>query len=150
MSDTTTLTQEERTLAGLAHGSVLLGAMTSGLGGILAALVIWVVQKEKSAYVAYQALQALVYQAVVFVVTMVAWCCWGLLWMLLILVPLTSNPQAYDVAPPAGLWVGLALMIVPLGLWGLAILYGLWGAVRCLNGADFRYAIVGRWLKDTQ
>jgi hypothetical protein len=149
MSDTTTLTQEERTLAALAHGSVLLGAMTSGLGGILAALVIWLVQKEKSAYVAFQALQALVYQAVVFVVTMVAWCCWGLLWMLLILVPLTSNPQAYDAAPPAGLWVGLVLMIIPLGLWGLAILYGLWGAVRCLNGADFRYAIVGRWLKDT-
>ena len=67
MTDTTTLTQEERTLAALAHGSVLLGAVTSGLGGILAALVIWLVQKEKSAYVAFQALQALVYQAVVFV-----------------------------------------------------------------------------------
>jgi uncharacterized protein len=150
MSETTTLTQEERTLAGLAHGSVLLGVFTSGLGGILAALVIWAVQKEKSAYVAFQALQAVVYQALVFVVTMVAWCCWGLLWMLLILVPISSNPAAYDVAPPAGLWVGLILMIIPLGLWGLAILYGLWGAVRCLQGQDFRYALVGRWLKSTQ
>jgi uncharacterized protein len=150
MSETTNLTQEERTLAGLAHGSVLLGVFTSGLGGIVAALVIWAVQKEKSAYVAFQALQALVYQAVVFVVTMVAWCCWGLLWMMLILVPLTSNPQAYEVAPPAGLWIGLGLMIIPLGIWGLTILYGLWGAVRCLNGEDFRYVLIGRWLESTQ
>ena len=43
-------------------------------------------------------------------------------------------------------WVGLLLMIVPLGLWGLMILYGLYGAVRCLGGHDFKYAIVGNWL----
>ncbi len=148
MSEQTTLAQDEKTLAGLAHGSILLGIFTSGIGGIIAALVIWAVQKEKSAYVAGQALQALVYQALTFLVTMVAWCCWGLLWTLLILVPLISNPRAYDVAPPAGLWVGLFLMIVPFGIWGLTILYGLYGAARCFGGHDFKYAIVGNWIKN--
>jgi uncharacterized Tic20 family protein len=146
MTEKTMLTQDEKTLAGLAHGSILLGIFTSGMGGIIAALVIWLLQREKSAYVAVQALQSLVYQAVTFLLTMLAWCCWGVLWTALILIPLLGNPAAYDVNPPAGLWVGLFLMIVPFGIWGLTILYGLYGAVRCLGGHDFKYAVIGNWL----
>lgn len=146
MSEQMTLTQDEKTLAGLAHGSILLGVFTSGIGGIIAALVIWVIQKEKSAYVAAQALQALVYQAVTFIVTALAWCCWGALWVAMTIVPLASDPGCCDAAPPAGLWAGLFLMIVPFGIWGLTILYGLYGAVRCLGGHDFKYAIIGNWL----
>jgi uncharacterized Tic20 family protein len=146
MTEQTALTQDEKNLAALAHGSILLGFFTSGMGGILAALVIWLVQKEKSAYVAAQALQALVYQAVTFLVTMLAWCCWGMLYMALIFMPLLSNPSAFDSAPPAGLFVGLSLMIVPFGVWGLTILYGLYGAIRCLGGHDFKYALIGNWL----
>lgn len=149
VSEQVTLRQDEKVLAGLAHGSILLGIFTSGIGGMITALVIWLVQKEKSAYAAAQALQALVYQAVTFIVTMLVWCCWGLLWVLLIVVPVTSNPAYYEAssAPPAGVWIGLALMVIPLGLWGLTILYGLYGAVRCLGGHDFKYAIIGNWLK---
>jgi len=44
----------------------------------------------------------------------------------------------------------LMIISIPLGPQGLAILYGLSGAVRPLNGAEFRYAIVGRWLNNTQ
>ena len=142
-----TTTQDDRVLAALAHGSIVLGLFTNGVGGIVAALVIWLVKKEKSAYVAGQALQSLVYQAAVFLVTMLAWCCWGFLYMIMIMVPLMSNPGAYEVTPPAGIWVGLILMVVPLAIWGLTILYGLWAAVRCLKGDDFKYAIVGRWLQ---
>ncbi len=38
--DQSTLSKDERTLAGLAHGSILLGTFTSGMGGIIAALII--------------------------------------------------------------------------------------------------------------
>ena len=148
MSEEKSLTQEEKTMAGLAHGSVLLGIFTNGIGGIVAALVIWVLQREKSAYAAGQALQALVYQSVTFVVTMLAWCCWGIVYTVMIMVPLISNPGAYDAAPPAGMWVGLGLMIIPFGIWGLTILYGLIGAARCYGGQDFRYAIIGNWLRN--
>ena len=148
MSEQTTLTQDEKTLAGLAHGSILIGVFTSGIGGILTALVIWLVQKEKSAYVAAQALQALVYQVVTFLVTMLAWCCWGALYTFLIFAPLLSNPNAYSSSPPAGMFLGLFLMVVPFGIWGLTILYGLYGAVRCLSGHDFKYAIIGNWLNE--
>jgi len=146
MSDQVTISQDDKALAAMAHASILLGIITSGIGGIVAALVIWLVQKEKSAYVAYQALQALVYQGVVMVITIIAWCCWGALWMLMLLPPLFANPEAYNYAPPPGLWIGLFLMVVPFAIWGLTILYGLWGAVRCLGGHDFRYVIIGNWL----
>lgn len=146
MSQEATVSRDERVLAGLAHGSILLGVFSNGVGGIVAALVIWLIQKEKSAYVAAQALQAVVYQAVTFIIAMVAWCCWGMLWMAMLLPPLFANPAAYETAPPAGLWFGLLLMVVPLGIGGLTILYGLWGASRCFGGHDFEYVIIGSWL----
>ncbi len=71
MSEKTVITQEEKVLAGLSHGSILLGIFTNGIGGIVVALVIWLTQKQKSAYVAAQALQALVYQVVITVLTWV-------------------------------------------------------------------------------
>jgi hypothetical protein len=150
MSAQNVVTQDNRTWAGLAHGSILLAPFTSGLGGIVAALVIWALQKEKSAWVAGQALQALVYQALAFLVTMVAWCCWGALWTLLILIPIAGDPAAYETMLPAGFWVGLSLMIIPLALWGLTILYGLWAAVQTFSGHDFKYVIIGRWLDRQQ
>lgn len=147
MSEQGTIKQDERVLAGLAHASILLGPFTSGIGGIIAALVIWLIEREKSAYAASQALQALLYQALAFFVTGLAWCCWGILWMVMLLPPLFANPEAYETTPPAGLWLGLILMVVPIGLWGLTMLYGLWGAARCLGGHDFKYAILGKWLE---
>jgi len=147
MSDQSTVKQEERVLAALAHGSVLLAPFSNGIGGALAALVIWLVQREKSAYAAYQALQALVYQVVALVVTMVSWCCWGVVWFALWFPALIADPEAYSDVPPAGMWIGLLLMVVPLLAWGLMTLYGLWGAARTLGGHDFQYAIIGRWLK---
>jgi uncharacterized Tic20 family protein len=117
------------------------------MGGIVAALVIWLIKREKSAYVAGQALQALVYQTITWLIIMVAWCCWGALWMALILPPILSDPVAYENAVPPGMWWGLGLMAIPLAIWGLAILYGLWGAVRCLGGHEFRYLVIGRWLE---
>jgi uncharacterized Tic20 family protein len=150
MSEQAIVTQNERGLAGLAHGSILLGAFTGGVGGILAALVIWLSQKEKSAYVARQSLQALAYQAVTFLITMAVWCCWGLVWMVSIMAPLASNPHAYEDTPPATLWIGLVLMIIPLAVWVLIVLYGLYGAARCFGGHDFKYAIIGNWVESQE
>jgi uncharacterized Tic20 family protein len=146
MSEEQTVSQDERVLAALAHGSILLGWFTGGIGGIVAALLIWITQKEKSPYVAFQSLQSLVYQIATMLLTILAWCCWFALWMALFMPPLLANPDAYSTTPPAGLWIGLFLMVIPMGIWILTDLYALWGAVRCLGGRDFRYAIIGNWL----
>jgi uncharacterized Tic20 family protein len=147
MNEQGVISQEERVLAGLAHGSILLGVFTNGIGGIGAALLIWLVQKGKSAYVAAQALQALVYQIAVMIVTFGVWCLWGGLWMVILLPPVIANPEAYEHTPPPGLWVGLLLMVIPIGVSVLTSLYALWGAVRCLGGDDFKYALIGNWLE---
>lgn len=147
MSDQTIVRQDDRVLAALAHGSILLGPITNGIGGLVAALAVWLIQREKSRYVAFQALQALVYQVATFLVISISWCCWVGAWLLLILPPVMANPGAYEDSPPAGMWLGLALMIIPVGVWFLTMLYGLVGAVQSLRGKDFRYAIIGNWVK---
>ncbi len=107
MSEEMAPTQNAKTLAALAHGSILLGLFSNGVGGIVAALIIWATQKDKAPYAAAQALQSMVYQGVTFVITMMAWCCWGILYTVMIMVPLMADPAAYEAAPPASLWVGL-------------------------------------------
>jgi uncharacterized Tic20 family protein len=147
MSEQMVPNKDEKNMAGLAHGSILLGLFTNGVGGILAALVIWITQRDKSDYVAAQSLQALVYQALVFAITMAAWCCWGALYTAMIMLPLITNPGAYETSPPASLWLGLFLMVAPMGLWALTTLYGLYASLRCFGGHDFKYVIVGNWLE---
>ena len=73
------ITNDERTWAILAHVSILLGAITVGLLGPVAAFVIWLIKKEESDYVAKQAMQSLIYQIVVAVLS---WIMWGavILW----------------------------------------------------------------------
>jgi uncharacterized Tic20 family protein len=147
MGEQSAIKQDERVLAGLAHGSVLLGPLTNGVGGIVSALVIWLIQRDKSAYVAFQALQALVYQVAAFVLTGLVTCLWAAVWMVMWLPAMAANPEAYKDVPPTGMWIGLALAIIPIGVWAVTMVYGLVGAARTLGGHDFQYAIIGKWLK---
>jgi uncharacterized Tic20 family protein len=123
-------TQLERVLAALAHGSI----------GIVGALSIWLVMKGRSAYVRGQALQAVVYQVAVVVLWLVGSIVWVILWFGVAGGDIGSMPD----------WVEPVWIAFPVGFAVLAILYALWGAVRCLGGHDFRYAIVGklvdRWI----
>jgi uncharacterized Tic20 family protein len=142
-------TQLERVLAALAHGSILLwvplnivgggiifGRAFVGIGiGIAVALSIWLVMKGRSAYVRGQALQAVVYQVAVVVVTAVGSIVW------LVLCVMTWMDFVGGGGPA---WAEATLFAFLVGLPVLAILYALWGAVRCLGGHDFRYPIVSK------
>ena len=137
------VSQEERTLAALAHGSILLGVITSGVGGIFAAMIIWLTQREKSYFVGRQALQSLVYQISVLLLTFVGFCLWGVLFTLTIVPPMVANPELYQYAPPVSMWYGMVMLLCPFGMWLATVLYGVWAAIRCWNGADFEYLIIG-------
>lgn len=138
--------QDERTMAALAHGSAILFGM-----GAIAAILIWMTQKEKSRYVAFQALQATAYQLAGVLVSILSWCCWTALYFLSF-IPLIAAAEA-SADPPAVFWLSMFLMFVPMGLMGLWILGGLWGAVRVLQGREFRYILIGqqleRWMSGT-
>jgi uncharacterized Tic20 family protein len=145
MTEEGTISQDERMLAALAHGSILLGIPTNGIGGIGAALLIWLTQRDRSPYVAFQALQALVYQTVITLASLVLFGCWGVFWVLLLIPSAAMGAPNYG-GPPVGFWVGFGLLACPLGLLAVLTLYGLWGAVRSFSGHDFRYFLIGDWL----
>ncbi len=133
-------TSEERMMAALAHGSVVLSG-----AGILVGVLIWLTQREKSAYASGQGLQAAVYQLLGMIVIVGLWLAWGIFYAVS-MIPLIRDAERYADAPPPLFWVALISMVVPLlimVIWGL---YGLWAAVRCLAGRDFRYALLGRRL----
>lgn len=135
-------TREERLMAALAHGSVVLSG-----AGILVGALIWVTQRERSAYASGQGLQAAFYQLLGMVMIAALWTLWGVFYALS-MVPLMAEPTRYQDGPPALFWAGMISMVVPLLfmlLWGL---YGLWAALRCLSGREFRYAVLGRRLLD--
>jgi uncharacterized Tic20 family protein len=136
-ADMTERPQDERLLAALSHAAIVTGAMAPVVG-----IVVYITQKEKSAYAAGQGLQAAVYQLGVIVLTIILWAIWTACYTLS-LVPLIANAEQYGDAPPPFFWASMLSMFCPLiimGVWGL---YGLYGAVRCWSGADFRY-----WLLD--
>jgi uncharacterized Tic20 family protein len=134
---------EERVMAAIAHCLVI---VVYGLGAV-GAVVIWLLQKEKSKYVAFQALQAAVYQLVGLLVQLIGWSCWGCLYGLSF-IPMIANAEKYKEAPPPiFFFISLGLMVLPLGLMGLWMLYGLWGALRAFQGRDFRYIVLGRMLE---
>lgn len=131
-------TQEERLMAALAHAAIVTGYLAP-----VAGILIYVTQKEKSAYAAGQALQATVYQLAGILVMILAWVLWGIFYALTF-IPIISAPDQYSDAPPPIFWVGMGSMICPFMLMGLWGLYGLYGALKAWSGADFRYAFVGK------
>ncbi len=141
MQEQTLPTNDERTLAALAHASIVLNG--AGLIGLVAAAVIWATQRERSAYVRAHALQALIYQAVVLVIVVVLLLSW-VLCLSLSLLPMALRPELYEGSPPGPFWLALSGMLIP-ALFGLAAaVYALVAAVQTFRGRRFRYPLVGR------
>lgn len=132
-------TTENRLLAALAHGAVI----TQGLG-LLAGVIVYVNQREKSRWAAFQALQAAVYQLITLLVTIGIWIVWTIFYIMSF-IPLIQLPEGD--APPPIFWIGIGSMVIPLAIMLLFGLYGLWGALKTWQGKDFRYAIIGGWLE---
>lgn len=125
---------DERTWAMLAHLSILLN-LVSGALGVVAALAIYLLYRERSRYVAYHSLQAFFFQ-------LVAWLGGGVL-----------TAFAWGVTVPL-IFLVVGLFLIPLAvlvtlLPAVAVVYGVVGAVQCSQGEDFRYWLVGDWLRDT-
>ena len=129
---------DERTWGTLAHLSTLLNLVT-GFGGPIAALIIYIVYKDRSRFVAYHALQAMVFQLL--------W--WfgggaliGLMWAVVgalsaILIGIVLIPVAAVFTP--------ILALMPVG----ALIYGIVGAVQVSQDQDFKYWLVGDWVRGT-
>ena len=125
---------DERTWAMIAHLSILANLVT-GFFGPVAALVIYLVFKDRSRFVAYQSLQAFVFQLIWWVgagaLVGIAWAVSGILSA--ILIGLLCMPFA------------CLFSFLPLG----ALVYGVIGGVQTAQGQDFKYWLIGDWVRGT-
>lgn len=125
---------DERTYAMLAHLSVLANLITGFLGPVIA-LIIYLVYRERSRYVAYQAWQSFIFQLVFWVggglLAGVTWAISGVLSA--VLVGCLLMPFA------------LIFSLMPL----VALVYGIIGAIQCNQGQDFKYWLIGDWVRST-
>ena len=112
--------QDERTWSMIAHLSVLLSLVT-GIGGPIAALVIWLVYKDRSQRVAFHALQSLWYQVAWAVILFVGWSITFILMFVLIgflLVPVMAIAS-----------------LVPF-------VHQCYAAYKVYQGVDYRYLVI--------
>ena len=137
---------DERRLAALAHASVI--ANIFNLAGLFAALLIWALERDRSAYVRAHALQAMLYQGLVLLLSIVLVALWAGC-LVLSLLPAAVRPDLYRSSPPSSFWIALLGFVVPLGFGLLATLYGLYGAYQVYRGRAFRYPLAGRVMRET-
>ena len=144
--------QDDRIMAALAHASILVP-----FTGLIAPIIIWATQKNKSAYVHFQALQAAVFHITLILAFAAGMACYalsfGAFFGLMLLSPLAESNSKVVLAPIVAVIFGLGLLF-PFLVFGIVILIGigfvlsgLYGAVRCLRGKPFRYFILGRRLE---
>ncbi len=149
-------TSEERTWAALAHISTVLTILvalgTAGIGGLLFVflpLIVYLMYKDKSSYVAYHAAQAFALQvlaaigffgailAVVFALVIV-WVIIGLLSVILIGLILIPVGVLLTVV------LVLALVAAPFVVMGFSIA----ATAQTASGINYRYPYVGQWVAD--
>ena len=112
--------QDERTWSIIAHLSILL-CLISAIGGPVAALIIWLVYKDRSRMIAFHALQSFWYQVAWIVILSVGWFITYILMFVLIgfvLVPVMA-----------------IVSIVPF-------VHQCYAAYKISQGVDYRYPIV--------
>jgi uncharacterized membrane protein len=118
----------------LAHLSVLVNLVTGVLGPV-AALIIYLVYQNRSRDVAYHALQSLILQLITWVggglIIAATWIVTGVLIFAVIGVVLIP--------------VACVVTLLPLA----AVVYGVIGGIQCSQGQDFKYWLIGDWVRGT-
>lgn len=125
---------DERMWAMLAHLSVLVNLVTGSLGPLIP-LLIYLIFKDRSRYLAYQALQAFIFQLLWWVGGGVVI---ALTWVTtLILMPVLIGFLCLPIA--------LLVSLLPVGV----MIYGTLAGIRASQGDDFQYWLVGQWVRGT-
>jgi uncharacterized protein len=141
--DSLTPTQDERVMAALSHVSALLPLM-----GIIAPIIIWVTQKEKSKYVAFQSLQALAFQLSMIAAWLVGMGCYmfSFFGTFITMAFASSSGNSQNIDPRFGLAFVIPFVVIGIITIGgfFLVVYGVIGAVRAFQGKPFRYLFIGR------
>ena len=126
---------DEKLMSLLSHLSIIIPNI-----GVIAPIIIWITQKDKSKFVRFHAVQAIFFQLLFFVLLMASIFI-GLILMLISLPIITRNP---DAAPGALFWVSMGVMNLYFPLWIIFAIYAVVAGVKSFKGRIFRYLIIGR------
>ena len=131
----------------------LMGALAH-LFGPLVALVMWATQKDKSRFVKFQALQALAFDVIIIVVTgIVFFCLFGIMFAGMFgatFGALGSTSSQDGVTPffmlPFIFPFIISACVLPFSL--LILVVRVVAAISILNGRNYKYPLLGRWLEN--
>ena len=144
----TSPTQDDRIMAAVAHATAILPFM-----GLIAPIIIWVTQKDKSPFISFQALQALVYQLTMLLAWFLGMFCYMCSFFVSFL-GIAAAPVIDESSNPLAPLLLVLPTLFPIIIFGLIflggivfIIYGLVAAVLVLQGRDFRYVILGERLE---
>ncbi len=127
---------DEKIMAGLANGAVIVP-----MWGLIAAVLIWVLQREKSEFVRQQGMQAVAWQ-----VTQLAVMFGGILlymgsFFLMMGGTFMMTPDTGE--PPFFFFFPFMMMGCVFLFQFVFIIVGLWGAIRSFQGHDYSYPVIG-------
>ena len=108
--------------------------------GIIAPIVIWVTQKDKSKFVRFNAIQAIFFQLIFFILLMLSIFI-GLI-LMFISIPLMSTSPGGE--PGILFWVSMGIMNFYFPLWAIFSIYAIVAGVKSFKGKIFRYIIIGK------
>ncbi|MCP5095099.1 MAG: DUF4870 domain-containing protein [Chloroflexi bacterium] len=131
---------DERVISAIAHGAIILP-----MWGLIAAIVIWLTQREKSPFVRQQALQAVSWQVTQILTMFVGMGCYML--SFLTMIPFTMSASGSNGEPPFFFFLPFAAMGLVFLLMFVFIVVGIVAAVRNLQGRPFFYPIIGKRLE---
>jgi uncharacterized Tic20 family protein len=134
--------QDERILAALAHGAILIP-----IYGIIIPAIIWITQKERSRYVSMQSLQALVFHLTLLLLYVIGMLCYFLSFIGMFGGLVLTESSGSE-------WMAVLTSLFPFAVLGgfacvgmFFVIYGLVGAILSLVGKDFRYVVLGNFIE---
>ncbi len=141
MSNLKETTSDERIMAAIAHGAIVLP-----MWGTIASIVIWATQKDKSDYVSHQALQAVGWQISQIAIMFLGMGCY--MCSFFTMIPATEMSMGSDTAFPFFFMIPFATMGLMMLTTLVFIAIGLYAAVRSLQERPFTYPFIGRRIED--
>ena len=129
------ISKEEKLMALLSHLSIFIPNI-----GILAPIIIWVTNKEKSNFVRFNALQAIFFQLIFFILMML----FIFVGIILMLIAIPWFDLSSNAEPGILFFLSMVFIFMYFPLW---IIFGIYAAVasaKSFKGRIFKYAIIGR------
>ena len=140
--------KEDQLVAAISHAGVLIPTF-----GLIIPIIVWITQKERSAYLKKQALQAALWQGLALLVQFLTMGCYFLSIFLLIPFSILAEGSGNNIEPAAGglltlIFILLFILGIILYMGGGLIHFGfaIAGIVQSLRGVDFNYPFIGRWV----